>query len=364
MSNNIYPCCFCDKEFSAEELLNHQTECSTEQYSHHCFSCKKKVQDLLNHECDYEFLDIQKICFFCNTKVDDQDYYEHSVICFQYYKEQQNRYLNQMIQEEKKNLNYLNLSINQIMNGMKNLQEITTKQIVVTKEKEQEIKKLKEDNVKLHQTLKETNQEMTELKNLFYDNMMVLANEQDTDHLKQEITKLYQIVEENSTEFLILKKSMQQPKEDKVIQHIFKDTQIIKLDQMNLRLLSDEPFYTEPVYTSEGYHYRIKVYTRSTNVNNLAIYFQLLRGDLDDALKWPFTKHVNMTLRDKDKDFTRTTNNDNYLQSSFDSSFDKPTEEYNVAVGFNNFITHEQLKQFIINNNLFITITIIQYFFI
>ncbi|XP_065658649.1 TNF receptor-associated factor 5-like [Hydra vulgaris] len=289
----------------------------------------KKVQDLLNHECDYEFLDIQKICFFCNTKIEDQDYYEHSVICFQYYKEQQNRYLNQIIQDEKKNLNYLNLSINQIMNGMKNLQEITSKQIVVSKEKEQEIKKLKEDNDKLHQALEVTNQEMSELKNIFYDNMMVLANEQDTD-LKQEITKLYQIVEENSTEFLALKNLMQQAKKVKVIQHIFKDTQIIKLDQMDLRLLSDEPFYTEPVYTSEGYRYRIKVYTLSTNVNNLAIYFQLLRGDLDDALKWPFTKHVNMTLRDKDKDFTRTTNNDNYLQSSFDSSFDKPTEEYNI----------------------------------
>ncbi|XP_065642879.1 TNF receptor-associated factor 5-like [Hydra vulgaris] len=358
MADNIYLCCFCDKEFSAEELLNHQTDCSTEQYSHECFTCKKKVQDLLNHECDYEFLDIQKICFFCNIKVDDQDYYEHSVICFRYYKEQQNRNLNQIIQEEKKNLNYLNLSINQIMNRMKSLQEISTKQIVDSKEKDQEIKNLKEENDKLHQTLAEINKEMAELKSLFYDNMLVLANQKDTEQLKQEITKLYQILEENSTEFLALKKSIQQPKEVKVIQHIFNDTQIIKLNQMNLRLLSDEPFYTEPVYTSEGYRYRIKVYTRSTDINKLAIYFQLLRGDLDDALKWPFTKNVNITLRDKDRFFTRTTTNNNYLQLLDDSSFDKPTTEYNVAVGYKNFISHEELKQFIINNNLFITITI------
>ncbi|XP_065654912.1 TNF receptor-associated factor 5-like [Hydra vulgaris] len=344
MADNIYPCCFCDKEFSAEELLNHQTDCSTEQYSHECFTCKKKVQDLLNHECDYEFLDIQKICFFCNTKVDDQDYYEHSVICFRYYKEQQNRNLNQIIQEEKKNLNYLNLSINQIMNRMKSLQEISTKQIVDSKEKVQEIKNLKEENDKLHQTLAEINKEMAELKSLFYENMLVLANQKDTEQLKQEITKLYQILEENSTEFLTLKKSIQQPKEVKVIQHIFNDTQIIKLDQMNLRLLSDEPFYTEPVYTSEGYRYRIKVYTRSTDINKLAIYFQLLRGDLDDALKWPFTKNVNITLRDKDRFFIRTTTNNNYLQLLDDSSFDKPTTVYNVAVGYKNFISHEELK--------------------
>ncbi|XP_065652816.1 TNF receptor-associated factor 5-like [Hydra vulgaris] len=199
---------------------------------------------------------------------------------------------------------------------------------------------------------------MAELKSLFYDNMLVLANQQDTKQLKQEITKLYHIVEENSTEFLALKISIQQPKEVKVIQHIFKDTQIIKLDQINLRLLSDEPIYTEPVYTSEGYRYRIKVYTRSTDINKLAIYFQLLRGDLDDALKWPFTKKVNLTLRDKDKFFARTTTNNNHFQVLDASSFDKPSEEYNVAVGFNNFITHEELKQFIINNNLFITITI------
>ncbi|XP_065664676.1 TNF receptor-associated factor 5-like [Hydra vulgaris] len=269
MADIIYPCCFCDKEFSAEELLHHQTDCSTEQYSHKCFTCKKK--------------DIQKICFFCNTKIDDQDYYEHSVICFRYYKEQQNRYLNQIIQDEKKNLNYLNLSINQIMNKMKSLQE-------------KEIKNLKEENDKLHRTLAEMNNEMAELKTLFYDNIH--------------------------------------------------------------RLLSDEPFYTEPVYTSEGYRYCIKVYTRSTDINKLAIYFQLLRGDLDDALKWPFTKNVNITLRDKDQFFTRTTTNNNYLQLLDDSSFDKTTAEYNVAVGYKNFISHEELKQFIINNNLFITITI------
>ncbi|XP_065642612.1 TNF receptor-associated factor 5-like [Hydra vulgaris] len=202
------------------------------------------------------------------------------------------------------------------------------------------------------------NKEMAELKSLFYDNMLVLANQQDIEQLKQEITKLYHILEENSTEFLALKKSIQQSKEGKVIQHIFKDTQIIKLDQMNLRLLSDEPFYTESVYTSEGYRYRIKVYTRSTDINKLAIYFQLLRGDLDDALKWPFTKNVNITLRDKDQFFTRTTTNNNYLQILDDSSFDKPTAEYNVAVGYKNFVSHEELKQFIINNNLFITITI------
>ncbi|XP_065671643.1 TNF receptor-associated factor 3-like [Hydra vulgaris] len=244
------------------------------------------------------------------------------------------------------------------MNGMKNHQEILTKQIVISKEKDQEIKNLKEENVKLHQTLEEMNKEMTELKNLFYDNIVFLANQQDTEHLNQEITKLNQIVEENSTEFLVLKKSIQQSKEVKVIQHIFKDTQIIKLDQMNLRLLSNEAFYAEPIYTSEGYRYRIKIYTRSTNVNNLAIYFQLLRGELDDALKWPLTKKIICTLRDKDKFFARTITNDNYLQSLDASSFDKPIEEYNVAVGFNNFISHEELKQFIINNNLFITITI------
>ncbi|XP_065652940.1 TNF receptor-associated factor 5-like [Hydra vulgaris] len=358
MSANIYPCCFCDKEFSSKDLLHHQTECSTEQYSHHCFTCKKKVQDLLNHECNYEFLDIEKLCSFCSIKVDEQVYYEHSVVCFLDYKEQQNRYWNQIIQEEKKNVNYLNLSINQIMNRMKSLQEISTKQLVDSKEKDQEIKKLKEENDKVHQTLTETNKEMAELKSLFFDNMMVLANQQDTNQLKQEITKLYHITEENSTEFLALKKSIQQPKEVKVIQHIFKNTQIIKLDQMNLRLLSDEPFYTKPVYTTEGYRFRIKVYTRSTDINKLAIYFQLLQGDLDDALQWPFTKKIICALKNKDKFFAHTITSNNYLQSSDTSSFDKPNEEYNVAVGFHNFISHEELKQFIINNNLFITITI------
>ncbi|XP_065668211.1 uncharacterized protein LOC136088429 [Hydra vulgaris] len=209
MSANIYPCCFCDEEFTKEQLMEHQIE-----FSHECFTCKKKVQDLLNHKCDYEFLNvIQKIFFFCNTAVDNRDYYEHSVICFQYYKEQQNKYFEQIIQHEKKNLNYLNLSINHIMGGMKNHQEILAKQINSSKqilnkqkEEEREIKKLKQENTKLHQTLEEMNKEMSELKNLVYDNMLVLANQ-------EEMTKLNQIVEENSTEFLELEKITQHSKE-------------------------------------------------------------------------------------------------------------------------------------------------------
>ncbi|XP_065645351.1 uncharacterized protein LOC136075843 [Hydra vulgaris] len=168
------------------------------------------------------------------------------------------------------------------------------------------------------------NKEMTELKNLFYDNMMVLANQQDTQHLNEEIIKLNQIVEENSTKFLTLKKSIQQPQ---VKQHLFKDKHIIKLDQMNLRLLSDEAYYSQPVYSPEGYYYRIKIYTRSTNVNNVAIFFQLIRNDLDDVLKWPFAKKITFTLRNNDKFFAHTIAPENYIQCLNASSFDKPTEE-------------------------------------
>ncbi|XP_065671841.1 TNF receptor-associated factor 5-like [Hydra vulgaris] len=275
--------------------------------------------------------------------------------------------MEQIVQDGKTNLNYLNLAFNYNMNSVKNLQEIIARQIADYKnilhkqrEDDQEIKNLKEKNAKLQQTLEETNKEKLELKNLVYDNMTVLTNQEDIQNLNQEIIKLNQIVEENSTEFLVLKKSIQQAKEVKVIQHIFKDTQIIKLDQMNLSLLSDGAFYSQPVYTSEGYYYRMKIYIRSIIVNNVAIYFQLLRGDLDDALKWPFTKKVICTLRNKDKFFALTIASERYIQSSNENSFNKPTEEYNIAVGLPNFIPHEELKQFIINNNLFIIVIAIQ----
>ncbi|XP_065664768.1 TNF receptor-associated factor 5-like [Hydra vulgaris] len=127
---------------------------------------------------------------------------------------------------------------------------------------------------------------------------------------------------------------------------------------MNLRLLSDEAYYSEAVYSPEGYYYRIKIYTRSTNEKNVAIFFQLIRGELDDALKWPFSKKIIFTLRNNEKLFAHTITPENYIQSLNASSFDIPTEEFNVAVGFPNFISHQELKQFIINNNLYITITI------
>ncbi|XP_065658809.1 TNF receptor-associated factor 5-like [Hydra vulgaris] len=359
MADNIYPCCFCDLEFTVDQLMKHQMECSTNQLSYECFTCKKKVSDLLNYECEYEF---QKTCFFCKTAVNNEDYDEHSVICFQYYKDQQNKYFDQIVQDEKKNLNYLNLSVNHILAGAKNCNEIIIKLIADSKETmfkqkedKQEVKKLKEENTKLQQTLEEMNEEITELKNVVYENIAALANQEEIQNLNKEIIKLNQVVEKNATEFLALKKTTQQPQ---VMQHLLKDKHIIKLDQMNLRLLSDEAYYSEAVYSPEGYYYRIKIYTHSTNEKNVAIFFQFIRGELDDTLKWPFSKKIIFTLRNNEKFFAHTITPENYIQSLNASSFDKPTEEFNVAVGFPNFISHQELNQFIINNNLYLTITI------
>ncbi|XP_065643104.1 TNF receptor-associated factor 3-like [Hydra vulgaris] len=323
MSTILFPCCFCEVEFTMEDLMNHQLLCSTEQYDHECFNCKKKVKDLLNHECDNEFIEVlHKICSFCNTAVNNKDYYEHSVICFNDYKEQQKIYIERIVQDENKNLNYLNLTINHIMKGLKTQQEILIKHVVESKtksnketEQEQDIKKLQEENIKLYEIIEKTNKEMTDLNSLVYDNMLILANQDGFQKLNNEITKLNQIVEENSAEFLKLKKMFESSKKNNVTQHTFKDIQIIKLDQMILRLLSDEPYYSEPIYTPEGYHYRMKILTRSTNENNVAIYFQILRGEVDEALKWPFNKKIICSLRNKEKYFAHTIANDNYKQT-------------------------------------------------
>ncbi|XP_065658944.1 TNF receptor-associated factor 5-like [Hydra vulgaris] len=361
-----FPCWFCDEKLTIAQLMDHQVKCTKDKFEqvnfHDCFTCKKKVKDLLNHKCDYEVLKNEpKICFLCNTVVDD-NYYEHSVICFHQYKDQQNQDMEQIIQDGKANLNYLNLSFNCNMNSVKNLQEIIARKIADYKdilhkqrEDDQEIKNLNQENVKLVQTIEIINEEMLELKKLTYDNMTMLTNQEDIQNLNQEIIKLNQIVEENSTEFLAIKKLTQHPK---IMQHLFKDKHIIKHDQMNLRLLSEEAYYSQAVYSPKGYYYRIKIYIRSTNVNNVAIYFQLIRSELDDALKWPFAKKIIFTLRNNDKLFAHTITPENYIKSLNASSFDKPTEEYNVAVGFPNFILHKELKQFIINKILFITITI------
>ncbi|XP_065667968.1 uncharacterized protein LOC136088214 [Hydra vulgaris] len=132
---------------------------------------------------------------------------------------QQIKYLEQIMQDEKKNLNYLNLSVNHMLPGMKNHQENPAKQFndskeILNKQKQddQEIKKLKKENVKLHQTLEEMNKEISELKNLVYDNMLVLGNHEEIQNLNNEITKLNQVVEESSTEFLDLKKLLNRQK--------------------------------------------------------------------------------------------------------------------------------------------------------
>ncbi|XP_065645220.1 TNF receptor-associated factor 5-like [Hydra vulgaris] len=221
---------------------------------------------------------------------------------------------------------------------------------------------------------KRLDNEIAKLNQMYQDFLTKLQDDSEFKRLDNETTKLNQMIQENNNEVLELKKITYENVFDKekheismdISQNLWKDTQIIKLDQMELRLLSNEEYCSRPIYTSEGYLYRMKIYGFDRKENFMSIYFRLMQTEYDAALKWPFHKKVNCILRNNDKVYSQTISLENHLK--FNSiqnqyrhttrSFEKPTQKYNVAVGFDCFIDHEERNHYIINDTLFITVSI------
>ncbi|XP_047136008.1 uncharacterized protein LOC124813255 [Hydra vulgaris] len=139
------------------------------------------------------------------------------------------------------------------------------------------------------------------------------------------------------------------------------DNLIIELDQMDLRLQSNEPYHTQPSYSLDGYLYRLKILGYCNKEDKMGIYFQLMQSPMDHSLKWPFVKTVTCTIKTDDCYTENTKVIANYSEP-LKECFEKPAQAYNRAVGTESFATHEQLKKhYIKNNKLIIHVSFIQF---
>ena len=92
---------------------------------------------------------------------------------------------------------------------------------------------------------------------------------------------------------------------------------------------------------------------------HMSVFFQLMKGKLDDYLKWPFDKLIDFVLihqDDQSKCFTRTLTTAKNAETTKSTNFKKPVSDCNISRGYNKFITLTELYDggFIKNDILYI----------
>ena len=99
----------------------------------------------------------------------------------------------------------------------------------------------------------------------------------------------------------------------------------------------------------QGFKMRLLVYLngpRSSTGTHLSVFFQLMKGELDDCLEWPFEKSVSFVLihQDNKKKCFKLSMTDALTKKDLSyESFRRPVADSNVALGYDNFISQERL---------------------
>lgn len=90
----------------------------------------------------------------------------------------------------------------------------------------------------------------------------------------------------------------------------------------------------------------------------MSVFLQLMKGELDDFIKWPFDKLITFVLihpDDRNKCWKRRLREALKTKSSPHKAFIKPLTEENGLIGFENFISLEKLHAdgFIKNDTIY-----------
>ena len=122
----------------------------------------------------------------------------------------------------------------------------------------------------------------------------------------------------------------------------------------------------EPFYTSHGYKLSI-----STDLNEgprgytgyMGVYLNLMKGDHDDNLEWPFNKRVKFIVVDQQDSRQQVSNYEMTLIPEGQETFNRPVAESSKSYnGFSQFMPHSTLRtrQYIKNHAVYIVVAIEQ----
>ena len=139
----------------------------------------------------------------------------------------------------------------------------------------------------------------------------------------------------------------------------------MKIENYN-RQFEEEKTVKQPIYSNPhmiyGFKMRLMVYLNGCSKQkgtHMSVFFQLMKGELDDCMEWPFDKRVYFVLihqDDKNRCYERLSDDAREKVEGSLTSFGKPVTDVNVARGFRDFVTLEKLHAdgFIKNDVLYI----------
>ena len=120
-----------------------------------------------------------------------------------------------------------------------------------------------------------------------------------------------------------------------------------------------------PHTATYGYNVKVRIFPnghRSGKNTYLSVYIDVMKGEYDAALAWPFSKKVQLTLidrqngEDKPENFSRLIN----PELNPPECFCRPKTKENRECGFPRFISHEKLKsrKYIVDDTLLLQVEI------
>ena len=120
----------------------------------------------------------------------------------------------------------------------------------------------------------------------------------------------------------------------------------------------------EPFYTSHGYRLKICVDLNQAPcgfTGYIGVFLNLVPGDHDDSLEWPFNKRVTFIVVDQQDDGLQVNNFEKTLIPKGEEVFNRPVVAHNTdGYGFITFMLHSTLRtrQYIKGHTVYIAVAI------
>ncbi len=111
---------------------------------------------------------------------------------------------------------------------------------------------------------------------------------------------------------------------------------------LNHHFLESPPFYT----SKDGYKMRMRLYPngdREGKGTHVSVYLQIMKGEFDAILPWPFRRKITVMLLDQSNEVHHI---DAFRPNSLSNSFHRPEQECNRAIGMPMFIPQEYLNRY------------------
>ena len=139
----------------------------------------------------------------------------------------------------------------------------------------------------------------------------------------------------------------------------------MKIEDYNRKLeeeKNDAKFLFSDPHMIQGFKMRLKIKLNGNGDytgTHLSVFLQLMKGELDNFLKWPFDKIIHFVLihqDDKNKCLKRLIIEALKNKDSTKKHFRKPDTDCNEGLGYPGFMSHKKLHDdgFIKNDSLYI----------